>query len=78
MSSSLHEELESQAPQGGNHVEEAPPHWFDPSLALGIKGKGGFGEFRAWGERGGRGSSGGQAGHGVGLRKLVREGVKFT
>jgi len=43
------EELGSSAPQGGNHEEEAPPHRFDPSLALGIKGKGGFGEFRAWG-----------------------------
>ena len=28
---------------------EALPRRFDPSLALGIKGKGGFGEFRAWG-----------------------------
>jgi len=43
------EELGSSAPQGGNHKEEAPPRRFDPSLALGIKGKGGFGEFRAWG-----------------------------
>ena len=42
------EELGSSAPQGGNHEEEAPPRWFDPYLALGIKGKGGFGEFRAW------------------------------
>ena len=56
MSSSLHEELESQASQGGNRGEEAPPRRFDPSLALGIKGKGGFGVFRAWGERGRRGS----------------------
>ena len=43
------EELGSSAPQGGNDEEEAPPRQFDPSLALGIKGKGGFGEFRAWG-----------------------------
>ena len=47
MSSSLHEELESQAPQGGNRGEDEPPRGFDPFPGLGIKGRGRIEEPRA-------------------------------
>ena len=41
--------LDPQLPREGITKRKLSHARFDPSLALGIKGKGGFGEFRAWG-----------------------------
>jgi len=39
--------LDPQLPREGITKRKFPPRRFDPSLALGIKGNGGFEEFRA-------------------------------